>query len=268
MSKAASGEPGFWDHVDALRGVLLRIGGVIVVLATVLFWFMREIFDSVILAPCRADFPLYRLLDNLEGLGAFAPQSAGTDFHVELINIQLASQFFIHLSTSCWLAAILAFPFIIYQLWTFVEPALYPSEKRNVRMAFLWGNIMFFIGVAVGYFLVFPLTLRFLADYQLSADIPNTITIDSYMDNFLLLTLLMGTVFELPMLAWTLGKMGLLTRSFFNRYRRHAIVALLIIAAMITPTGDPFTLFVVFLPIYLLWEGSASIVPATPVPEE
>lgn len=262
MSKAASGEAGFWDHVDALRGVLLRIGGAVVVLAVTLFWFMRDIFDRVILAPCQADFPLYRLLDNLEGLGAFAPEGAGADFNVELINTQLASQFFIHMSTSCWLAAILAFPFIIYQLWTFIEPALYPNEKRNARAAFLWGNVMFFVGVAVGYFLVFPLTLRFLADYQLSESIANTITIDSYMDNFLLLTLLMGAVFELPMLAWMLGKIGLLTRGFFNRYRRHAIVALLVVAAMITPTGDPFTLFVVFTPIYLLWEGSAALVPA------
>lgn len=262
MSKVTSDEPGFWDHVDALRGVLLRIGGVVVVLAVVLFWFMRDIFDRVILAPCRADFPIYRLFDHLEDLGIFAPENAGSDFHVELINIQLASQFFIHLSTSCWLALILAFPFIIYQIWRFIEPALYPNEKRNARAAFLWGNVMFFIGVAVGYFLVFPLTLRFLADYQLSESIANTITIDSYMDNFLLLTLIMGAVFELPMLAWLLGKIGLLTRSFFNRYRRHAIVVLLIAAAMITPTGDPFTLFVVFIPIYMLWEGSAALVPA------
>lgn len=254
-------EMNFWDHVDELRGVLLRSGAVVLSAAVVLFIFMGDIFDAVILAPCRPEFPLYRLFDHLQGLGPFAPDVAGSDFHVDLINIRLASQFFIHMSTSCWLAVILSFPFIIYQLWGFISPALYPHERRNASAAFVWGNMMFYIGIAVGYFLVFPLTLRFLADYRLSDSIPNTITIESYMDNFLLLTLLMGCVFELPLLAWLLGKTGLLTRGFFNRYRRHAIVALLTVAAIITPTGDPFTLFVVFLPIFMLWEGSATLVP-------
>lgn len=254
-------EMNFWDHVDELRGVLLRSGAVVLLAAVVLFIFMGGIFDAVILAPCRPEFPLYRLFDHLQGLGPFAPDVAGSDFHVDLINIRLASQFFIHMSTSCWLAVILSFPFIIYQLWGFISPALYPHERRNASAAFVWGNMMFYIGIAVGYFLVFPLTLRFFADYRLSDSIPNTITIESYMDNFLLLTLLMGCVFELPLLAWLLGKTGLLTRRFFNRYRRHAIVALLTVAAIITPTGDPFTLFVVFLPIFMLWEGSATLVP-------
>jgi len=165
------------------------------------------------------------------------------------------------MSTSCWLAVIMAFPVIIYMLWGFVSPGLYEREKRGVRRAFIFGNMMFFIGVAVGYFLVFPLTLRFLADYRLSESIPNTISIDSYMDNFLMITLMMGVVFELPLLAWMLGKMGFLTRGFFVKYRRHAVVALLVVAAMITPTGDPFTLFVVFLPIYALWEFGSRLVP-------
>lgn len=257
-SDGTSNDGGFWDHVEALRGVFLRIGAAVIVIAALLFAFMREIFDHVILAPCRSDFPLYRLLDRL---GDVTPTGGEGEFHVELINTQLASQFFLHFSTSCWLAVIISFPFIIYQLWGFVRPALYPSERRNAGAAFFWGNLMFFAGAALGYFLVFPITLRFLADYRLSEAIPNIISIESYMDNFMLLTLLMGAVFELPLLAWLLGRLGLLNRGFFNRYRRHAIVGLLIIAAMITPTGDPFTLFVVFIPIYLLWEGSAALVP-------
>ena len=120
---------------------------------------------------------------------------------------------------------------------------------------------MFYLGIAVGYFLVFPLTLRFLADYQLSEAVPNTISIESYMDNFFIITFMMGIVFELPLLAWLLGKIGFLTRSFFGNYRRHAIVVLLVIAAMITPTGDPFTLAAVFFPIYFLWEFSSRLVP-------
>lgn len=256
-------EMGFWDHLDALRGVLIKIGATVIVAAVLLFIFMKPLFDYVILAPCNGDFPLYRLLDNIGGSSdsAWLPALGGEGFHVTLINIELASQFFIHMSLSCWLAVILTFPIIIYELWTFVKPGLYPHERRGAVKAFAFGNLMFFAGVAVGYYLVFPLTLRFLADYQLSEQIPNTISIGSYIDNFLIIILLMGLVFELPLLAWLLGKMGLLTRNFFNKYRKHAIVLLLIMAAIITPTGDPFTLFMVFLPIYLLWEGSAYIVP-------
>ena len=256
-------EMGFWDHLDVFRGVLLRIGATVAVAAVVLFIFMPRIMDTVIQAPCSSDFILYRFLD-LIGEGkdsAWIPDLGSHDFQVTLINIELASQFFLHLSLSCWLALILTFPMVIYLLWTFVRPGLYPHERRGATKAFALGNLMFFLGVAVGYFLVFPLTLRFLANYQLSEQIPNTITINSYIDNFLVIILLMGLVFELPLLSWLLGKMGLLSRKFFSRYRRHAIVILLILAAIITPTGDPFTLFLVFLPIYILWEGSAFLVP-------
>lgn len=119
---------------------------------------------------------------------------------------------------------------------------------------------MFYLGTAVGYFVVFPITLRFLAEYRLSELVPNQISLDSYMDNFFVLILVMGIVFELPLLAWLLGRMGILSRDFFNKFRRHAIVVLLILAAIITPTGDPFTLMIVFLPIYLLWELSTFVV--------
>lgn len=252
----------FWDHAEQLRGTLLRIAAIIFVLGVVLFALMDNIYDSVILAPCRSDFPLYQLLDWIERTSGVVEFPSGShQFHVDLINTELASQFFLHVSTSGWLALVLAFPFVIYQLWRFVSPGLYPKERRNAGSAFFWGCLMFYLGVAVGYFLVFPLTLRFLATYQLSEMIPNIITIDSYMDNFIVLTLAMGITFELPLLAWLLGRIGVLKRAFFERYRRHAIVVLLIVAALITPTGDPFTLLVVFLPIYLLWECSARLVP-------
>ena len=256
----------FWAHVDALRSVIIRAGLVIVAFTAVFFVAMPRIFDSVILAPTRPDFPLYRFFDSFGGASPLMPDLGGEGFHVSLINIQLASQFFIHMSTSFWLAVVFAFPVIIYLLWGFVAPALYRGERQGVRKAFLLGNIMFFIGVAVGYFVVFPVTLRFLADYQVSASVPNQISLDSYMDNFLVLILVMGLIFELPLVAWLLGRMGLLSKRFFRTYRRHAVAVLLILAAVITPTGDPFTLMVVFLPIYCLWELSAILVPAT-VPE-
>ncbi len=256
-------EMSFWDHIDALRSVLVRIIIVLVVATVGLFCLMPTIFDTVILAPCHGDFVLYRLFERMTSSVAWLPQFSTADFHVELINIKLASQFFIHMSTSFWLALVLMFPFVLYQLWTFIAPALYPSEKRGVKTAFFIGCLMFFMGVAVGYFIVFPVTLRFLADYHVSLLVPNQISLDSYMDTFLMLIFVMGVIFELPLMSWLLGVLGVLKRGFFRTYRRHAVVVLLVLAAIITPTGDPFTLMVVFLPIYLLFEVSAFLVPST-----
>lgn len=256
-------EQGFWDHLDDFRDVLIKIGATVVIAAVALFVFMRPIMDNIILAPCTGDFPLYHLFDSIgtNGDSAWLPALGSDNFKVPLINIELASQFFLHLSLSCWLAIVLTFPIDIYLLWTFVRPGLYPEERKGAVKAFALGNLMFYLGIAMGYFIVFPMTLRFLADYQLSGSIPNTISINSYIDNFLVIILLMGLVFELPLLAWLLGKTGLLSRRFFSTYRRHAIVVLMLMAAIITPTGDPFTLFLVFIPIYILWEASAWLTP-------
>lgn len=253
-------EMNFWEHVEALRKVLFRSLLVIALLAIVFFYFMTGIFDKVILAPCFSDFYLYRFICRLSRYVSVLPDFCHDEFQVDLINIQLPSPFFIHMSTSFWLGLLCAFPYIVYQLWRFIRPALYEREKRRVRFAFVAGNAMFFAGVAVGYFLVFPLTLRFLSGYQLSPLIPNQISIDSYIGNFLTMIFIMGVVFELPLLSWLLSAMGLLTRSFFGKYRRHAVVVLLVLAAVITPSGDPFTLMIVFLPIYMLYEISALFV--------
>lgn len=259
MTDEERSEMSIWSHLDELRKVLFKIGIVVVSAAVVLFIFMPWLFDNIIMAPARPNFPLYRLFDMLQIPGT----ADGSDipFSISLINTELSAQLFTHMSLSGYIALVVTFPIVIYLLWTFISPALYENEKRNATTAFLFGNVMFYIGVAVGYFLVFPLTLRFLATYQLSELISNTFTLDSYMDNFTGICLIMGAVFELPLVAWVMGRMGILHRSFFNKYRRHAIVALLILAALITPTGDPFTLLVVFLPLYALWEFSAFIVP-------
>lgn len=254
----------FWGHIDALRAVLLKIGVLMVVLAIIFFIFMPDIFDKVILAPCRGDFILYKYFEKITTGIPFLPQFTNNGFHVNLINIQLASQFFIHMTTSFWMALVFGFPIVIYLLWEFIKPALYENEKRGSKKAFALGTGMFFIGVMVGYFIVFPITLRFLAEYKVSEMVPNQISLDSYMDNFLMIIFVMGLVFELPLVAWILSKAGLLYRGFFRRYRRHAIIVLLVLAAIITPTGDPFTLSIVFLPLYLLFELSAYIVKPNP----
>lgn len=248
-----------------LRGVILRSLGAVVLFSIVFFVTLPWLFDNVILAPCRGDFITYQLIDLISEKSGLVSESVGNGYDVELVNIQLASQFFIHMSTSLWLAVIMSFPLIIYFLWNFISPGLYPEEKKNVSKALFLGNLMFYFGVLTGYLIVFPLTLRFLSDYQISSSVPNMISLDSYMDNFLMLIMMMGIIYELPLVAWLIGKTGILTKGFFNKYRRHAVVLLLALAAIITPTGDPFTLFVVFLPIYALWEFSVFLVPCEKV---
>lgn len=251
----------FWDHLDELRGVLVRILLVVALFAVGFFFIMPWFFDRVILWPCSPDFPLYRLLDYIHGDGQFIPDLSAPANSITLINIKLGTQLMTHFSASFWMAVAFSFPVIIWLLWRFVSPGLYENEKRGSRKAFLFGNLMFYIGLAVGYFIVYPLALRFLSGYQLSDRIANTLTLDSYMDTFYSTIVALGVVFEMPVLAWVLGKAGVIDRGFFSRYRRHAIVGLCALAGIITPTSDLFTLAVVFVPLYALWEISSRLVP-------
>jgi len=250
----------FWDHLEDLRWMILRSLIAVFVFAIGGFIIMPFLYDEMVMGPTRADFFLYRQLCILTSSIPFIPDFCDDAFHIEIVNINLASQFFRHMSTSFWLALILAFPYLIYEIWKFVNPALYANEKSKVRRAFIFGTGMFFIGCAMGYSVIFPITFRFLSTYQLSPDIRNQISLDSYMDNFLMMIFIMGVMFELPLVSWLASKLGLLTRAFFRRYRRHAIVILLVLAAFITPSGDPFTLAVVFLPLYILYELSYFLV--------
>ena len=261
-------EMSFWDHLEELRWTLFRTVLALFVFAIGGFVAMPYLFDNVILAPCSSDFIMYREMCKLSQHFSFMPDFCNDTFHVDIVNIKLASQFFTHMTTSFWLAVLLAFPYMMYEVWRFISPALYENEKKNVRWVFLFGNILFFIGCSVGYFLVFPMTLRFLATYQLSAQIVEQVSLDSYMDNFLMLVFIMGVVFEMPLVSWLLSQIGLLHKSFFHKYRRHAIVALLVGAAFITPSSDPFTLSIVFIPLYFLYELSAFFVKKDPIVEE
>ena len=258
----------FWDHLEELRWTLFRSVLALFFFAIFMFGFMRGengIFDLFILAPTRGDFVTYRLFCTLGGYLGVVSDFCDESFRINIFNIKMASQFFTHMTTSFWMSLVLAFPYLMYEVWKFISPALYENEKTNVRWVFMFGTIMFFLGCAVGYFAVFPVTLRFLATYQISEAITEQVSLESYMDNFLTLIFVMGVVFEMPLLSWLLSKIGLLNRSFFNTYRRHAIVALLVAAAFITPSGDPFTLSLVFIPLYGLYEISAFFVRPAPI---
>lgn len=250
----------FWDHLEALRRTLLRIVVALLALFVAGFALVPDIFDRVVMAPARGDFFLYRLLERLSSVAPIVPGALEEPFRADIINIRLASQFLLHVTLSLWLALLAAFPYIVFEVWRFVCPALYSNERGKVRLAFVLGTVMFYAGCAVGYAVVFPLTLRFLYTYQISPDIANQLSLDSYMDNFLMIIFMMGLVFELPLLAMLMSRLGLIDRSFFSRYRRHAIVACLTLAAVITPSADPFTLTAVFIPTYVLWELGALLV--------
>lgn len=246
----------FWDHLEELRRVIFKVLGVWLVLAIVYFIAMPTIFDQIILAPCNNDFAFYDLLRWIGEKLNLEDEFFTQEFSLKLTNINLVAPFLIHLSTSFWLSVLTSAPYLIYQVWLFIKPALYPKEQKGVKKAFLMGTLMFFAGVLVGYYMVFPLTLRFLSTYQLSVHIETQLTLDSYMDNFMMLILWMGLSFELPLLTWLLSLLGIVDKSFLKKYRRHAVVIIVIFAAIITPTGDPFTLSVVAIPLYLLYELS------------
>lgn len=260
----AENELTFWEHLEVLRRVLFRIIGVWFVLAVVYFAAMPYLFDNVILAPCHNDFVFYRLLHRMGEVFHLQGDFFTETFDIRLVNINLAAPFFVHMSTAFWMSVVTAAPYLFYEVWRFVSPALYPNERRGVKKALVLGTVMFFIGVLLGYFMVYPLTLRFLSTYQLSTAIENQISLNSYISNFMMLVLCMGVAFELPLVTWLLSLLGVVHKSFLRKYRRHAVVVIVIAAAVITPTGDPFTLSVVAIPLYLLYELSILMVKDKP----
>ncbi|MCF0203472.1 MAG: twin-arginine translocase subunit TatC [Bacteroidaceae bacterium] len=245
----------FWEHLDELRAVVIRISVVTLVAAVVAFCFKDEMF-AIVLSPKDSDFITYRLLRRLallagEDLGAFT---------VPLINTGLAKQFVVHMEVALAAGVIVSSPYILYQLFRFVSPALYANERSYALRVVGWGYVMFIIGVLVSYFVIFPLTFRFLGTYQVSADVDNLISLESYISTLVSLSLCLGIFFEMPVLSWLFARFGLLSAAFMRRYRRHAIVLILVVAAIITPTSDVFTLMAVSLPMWLLYEMSVLVI--------
>ena len=244
----------FWGHLDELRGSLLKALAAVGVAAVVAFCCKEWIF-MLVMAPSHDTFVTYRLFEHITG--------HGTHFQIALFNPELAQQFIVHMRVALWLGLLVVSPYVIYLLFRFVAPGLYAHELRPAVKAVVGGYVMFLMGVALNYFLIFPLTFRFLGTYQVSDAVPNQIALTSYIDLLLMLCFLMGVVFELPVLSWLLAKIGVLKASFMRRYRRQAVVVVLIVSAVITPTGDALTLSLVSLPIYALYEVSIAVVRHT-----
>lgn len=236
----------FWGHLEVLRVCLWRIIVAVLIGGIAAFCLKEELF-SFVLAPTHGDFIVYRWLD------------AG-DFNLHLINTGLTEQMMIHLKMALFAGVLVASPYIIYVLFGFVAPALYDNERRYSVRLVVSAYVMFIVGIIINYLVVFPFTVRFLGTYQVSSDIDNMLTISSYIDTLLMMSLTFGIVFEIPMLSWLLARFGLLKAEWMKAFRRHAFVAILIVAAVITPTTDIFTLFIVAMPIWLLYEMSIVIV--------
>lgn len=252
---AVTNTQSFWEHLDVLRVAIVKIVAVAVVFGIAAFFFKEELF-AVVLAPKDDGFITYRLLDRM----AVWAGGAVEPFSVRLINTGLAQQFIIHMKTALCAGVLCTSPYILYQLFRFVSPALYDNERRYVRRIVGGGYAMFGLGVLISYFLIFPLTFHFLGTYQVSGEVDNLITLDSYISTLVMMCLAMGIVFEIPILSWLFAKLGFLSADFMRHYRKHAVVIILVVAAIITPTSDVFTLSLVALPMWMLYEVSILIV--------
>ena len=237
----------FWEHLDVLRWTIIRSLLVVVAFAIVAFC-LKEWLFAVVLAPTSSDFITFRLM-------------GAESFHIHLINTGLTEQFMTHMRTAAYAGLLCASPYVLYQLFRFVSPGLYQNERRAAHWVVGSAYLMFLLGTFVCYFIIFPLTVRFLGTYQVSEDVANMLTLQSYIDTLISMCLVIGIVFELPVVCALMGRMGLVSGSLMRHYRRHAVVAILIVAAIITPTTDIFTLLIVSLPIWLLYEMSILLVP-------
>jgi sec-independent protein translocase protein TatC len=261
--KGGEGEMSFLEHLEELRWHIIRSLVAIVILMIVAFFFKNLIFDKIILAPKNPDFFTNRMLCNLGHMRIF-----GHQFNIEslcinknppnLINIKMSGQITTHIVVALVSGLILAFPVVIYEFWRFFKPALHSNEAQYARGAVLASSILFFMGVLFGYFLLAPLSIHFLTTYQISADVVNQINIRSYIGTITSICLATGVIFELPIIAFFLTRIGIITPTFMRKYRKHAIVVIFIVAAIITPP-DVFSQILVCIPLLLLYEVSIGI---------
>ncbi|MBE8720181.1 twin-arginine translocase subunit TatC [Sphingobacterium pedocola] len=248
-------EMSFFEHIEVLRWHIIRSVIAITVFAILAFTFYDFVFNDIIMGPKNLDFWTYRMmcklgaLLNLEG------------FCVEripfnIINTELAGQFMLQINSCLLMAVALGFPYLLFEVWLFVKPALTEVERRSASGFVLYATLLFVVGALFGYYIVVPLSVNFLANISLSSEITNQITIDSYLSTIATLTLGCGIIFLLPILIFILSKLGLMTPQFMRASRRYAIVIILVIAAIITPTADVITLLTVSAPMFILYEIS------------
>ncbi len=242
----------FLEHLEELRWNLIRSILAIIIFAIVAFIFKEIVFDTIILGPKSPDFFTNRMLCKLGGLVNIEKLCINSN-PFQVININMAGQFMTHILISLIAAVIVSFPYIFYEFWRFMRPALYQKEKNYTGGAVFYSSLLFILGVLFGYFLISPLSVHFLGSYTVSDQVLNQINLRSYISTVASITLASGVIFELPILVYFLTKIGLITPEFLKKYRRHSIIVILVLSAVITPP-DIFSQVMVCLPLMVLYE--------------
>lgn len=256
--KAKDREMTFWEHLEELRSTLIWSLVAVAVCGVAAFIFKDILFDHILLAPREKDFITYRLLcvlANYTGIPSFCIDPSS----FEIININLAGQFMSHMTVSLVAGLILAMPFVVWQFWRFIKPGLTDREARHTRGAVAVISLLFLAGILFSYFIVVPLMVNFLGGYRVSETVANQIALTSYTGSITMMTLLMGLLFELPVVVVFLTKAGILTPAYLKKYRKHTLIAILIIAGVITPSPDIFSQLIVAIPLYALFELSLGV---------
>lgn len=258
--KTLEAEMSFFDHIDVLRKHLLRALAVTFVLTCFAFYFTDFIFNTVIMGPKNPDFWTYRMMCKLVEMFP----SIGSDFCItkidaKIINTEMAGQFTLQLNSCVLVGVVLGIPYLLFEIWLFIKPALHENERKSASGFVAFASILFFLGILFGYYLVCPLSINFLVNFTVSPEIENTFTISSYLSSVMTLTLGSGLIFQLPVVIFILSKLGVMTPAFMRSSRRYATVLILIVAAVVTPTADPYTMLIVAAPLFLLYELSILI---------
>jgi len=252
--KISRDEMTFLEHLEEMRWHLIRAFSAIVVFAVIAFIYKDLLFDAILLAPKNPGFITNQLLCRLAAK-FHTPSLCINQTPLQLINITMSGQFTTHIIISLVAGLILAFPFVLYQAWSFIRPALYDKERNAASGAVLISSFLFLSGVLFGYFIIIPMSVNFLSNYKVSTEVSNQIALNSYISNVASTVLASGVVFELPVILFFLTKIGLVTPSFLRKYRRHAIIIILVLAAIITPP-DIFSQILVSIPLLFLYEVS------------
>lgn len=245
----------FGGHLEVLRRMLFRIIAIAGSFAIIIFC-CKETVWSILLAPSNYNFTTYTIIEKIISSCGF--DFHFEEFHVDLIATDLSSQFMSHITTSIYLGVLGASPYILYELFRFISPALYKNEKKYLTSVVTIIYLLFIAGVLMSYYILFPISFRFLGTYSVSNNIHSTITLDSYIETFTTLTFVMGIVFQLPIIIFLLAKMGFVSSTLLAKYRKHALIVIMLVAAIITPP-DLMTLVLVTIPLYLLYEVSVRI---------
>jgi len=255
-NKNSNAEMSFLDHLEALRWHLVRSAIAVCILGVALFFMKELIFDTIILGPKHTDFWTYRMMCKLSHFIGAGENLCITTIPFTLINTDLSGQFTMHMWIAFVGGLIAAFPYILWEIWLFIKPALSEKERNNTRGFVFFATVLFMTGVCFSYFMIVPMTINFLGSYQVSTEIANTITMDSYISTVTTLTLATGLVFELPIVVYFLTRFGIISPAFMRKYRKHAVVVILIVGAVITPSPDVSSQLLVSIPLYILYEAS------------